>query len=91
MSIESVESKKENRAKKGRILGNVDDKAIQGINEEENIEKPIRENVLNDVLQLREQRKIRDEIHAFGCGKYSFRDNNPWEDRYLKYIEENRL
>jgi len=90
MSIESVERKKIVRAIKGKVIAYVYDEIIQGDNRGNERKKPIHENVLNDVLQLRQQRKTPDEIHVFGHEKYSFREDNPWENRYFKYIEENR-
>jgi len=92
MSIESVVRKRETR----KIKGNpptiyVYDKCIRGKHRGQLIKKPLRPNILTDVLELRKQNKTRDEIHSFGCEKYFFIDDNPWEDRYLKYIEENKL
>jgi len=91
MSMESVESKRVSRKKKGEVIVKKETEIIQGDHTGEFRDKPVRENVLNDVLKLKNQGKTKDEIHAFGCGKYSFRDDNPWEDRYFEYIEENGL
>ena len=91
MSSDSVESKRKSREKKGRIIEPRGAEIIQGPNEGGFRDKPIRENVLNDVIGLKHQGRTKEEIHAFGCEKYSFRDNNHWEERYLEYIEENRL
>ncbi len=79
MSRDSVENKKISRARKGEPLGYVPDEIIQGVREGEDREKVVRENVLNDVLELRKQGRSIEEIHAFGCEKYHFRDDNPWE------------
>jgi len=91
MSIESAESKRKSREKKGKIVDTGESEIIQGDNIGYFREKPIRENVLNDVIKLKNKGKTKEEIHEFGCGKYSFRDDNPWEERYLEYIEENGL
>ncbi len=87
----SIKSKRKSREKKGPATTYVDDKIIQGDDRGDYRKKPVRENVLKDVLELREQGKTKAEIHDFGCGKYFFRDDNPWEDRYFTYIEEKGL
>lgn len=69
----------------------IKDKSTHGKRKGEDIKKPVRPNVLMDVLELRNRGKTKKEIHDFGCNKYFFRDNNPWGDRYFKHIEENDL
>ena len=86
----------QNKRKMRRIKGNpaiiyVDEICIQGRCRGKLIKKPIRFFVLEDVLKLKKQNISRQEIHTFGCEKYHFRDSNPWENRYFKYIEENGL
>jgi hypothetical protein len=88
----SVQSKREMRRLKGNpAIIYVDDICIQGRCKGKLIKKPLRPFILEDVLKFKKQNISRQEIHKFGCTKYHFRDNNPWEDRYFKYIEENRL
>jgi hypothetical protein len=88
----SVQSKREIRKRKGNpAIIYVEDICTQGRCKGQLIIKPIRPFVLEDVLNLKKQNISRQEIHEFGCKKYHFRDNNPWENRYFRYIEENRL
>lgn len=88
--IVSVETKRKIREKKGNPpIKYIEDECKQGKNTGELIMKPIRQNILDDVLNLIDRGKTKEEIHIFGCEKYHFRDSTPWEDRYFNYIKEN--
>jgi len=87
-----MSEKSKSRAKKGNPPTRyVKDSCNRGKNKGRLIRKPVRPNVLLEVIKLRNQGRTKSEIHYIGCREYHFRDNNPWENRYFKYIEENSL
>lgn len=83
-------NKKQRRKQKGRIVGYVLFENIQGKNKNKLNKKSVREHVLNDVIRLKNQNCSNKEIHEFLCKEYGFRDNNPIEKRYLKYINKKK-
>ena len=84
-------NKKERRKQKGKIVGYHPAELIRGKRKGKTIDKNIRENVLNDVVRLKNQDTSNNIIHEFLCEKYGFVDENPIEDRYLGYITKHNL